>query len=311
MSAVTQQQMVEQVQAARDQMQAQMQASSAHSDTQLASANAQILYLSQTLESVRADQERLRRESEAAFNSFEARTQGRTGGTVNMKSFEGGRFAGGKAESFQAWAKRVRIYCNALSSGMKKAMEAAEASTREVDVRSLGLADPRLAEDLDAKLHDFLSTYVAEEALRIVEGIPDKGFEAWRQLKVRYQPEGFLMDLFRIEGLFSRKPCKLLSQVPAALDVLEKDLKHYAVASGGVLPQDVKIHLLCRLLPESHRTDLERRYRQGERDYQKLFDNIMSFANEHRLMEGRKPTDMDVDSAEQSNDETPRYTAEE
>ena len=53
------------------------------------------------------------------------------------------------------------------------------------------------------------------------------------------------MDLFRIEGLFSRKPCKLLSQVPAALDVLERDLKHYAVASGGVLPQDVKIHLLC------------------------------------------------------------------
>ena len=137
----------------------QMQAASAHSDTQLATANAQILYLIQMLESVRADQERLRRESEAAFNSFESRTQGRTGGTrerevsfVNMKSFEGGRFAGGKAESFQAWAKRVRIYCNALSSGMKKATETAEASTREVDVRSLGLADPRLAEELDAKL---------------------------------------------------------------------------------------------------------------------------------------------------------------
>ena len=127
MTAVTQEQVQLQVQAARDQMQAQMQAASAHSDTQLASANAQILYLSQMLESVRADQERLRRESEAAFNSFESRSQGRTGGTrerevsfVNMKSFEGGRFAGGKAESFQAWAKRVRIYCDALSSGCRK-----------------------------------------------------------------------------------------------------------------------------------------------------------------------------------------------
>ena len=238
MTAVTQEQLHSQVQAARDQMQARMQAASAHSDTQLASANAQILYFSQMLESVRADQERLRRESEAAFNSFESRTQGRTAGTrereicfVNMKSFEGWKFAGGKAESFQAWAKRVRIFCDAPSSGMKKAMETAEASTREVDVRSLGLADPRLAEELDAKLHDFLSTYVAEEVPRIVRGIPGKGFEAWRQMKIRYQPEGGLMDLFRTEGLFSRKPCKLLSQVPAALDVLERDLKHYAAAS--------------------------------------------------------------------------------
>ena len=230
---------------------------------------------------------------------------------VSMKSFEGGKFAGGKSENFKAWAKRVRIFCNAQASGMKKAMEAAEASVRDVDLRSLGLADQNLAEDLDAKLHDFLATYVSEEALRIVEGIPDKGFEAWRQLKVRYQPEGGLMDLLRIEGLFSRKPCKSLSDVPAALDVLERDLKHYAAASGGVLPQDVKIHLLCRLLPESHRSELERRYRMGERDYHKLVDNVMSFANEHRLMEGRKPTDMDVDSAEQPQSETLRYTAEE
>ena len=81
-----------QVQAARDQMQTQMQAASAHSAAQLASANAQILYFSQMLEAVRADQERLRRESEAAFTSFESRTQGRTGGMckrevslVNMK----------------------------------------------------------------------------------------------------------------------------------------------------------------------------------------------------------------------------------
>ena len=243
MSTVTQQQL--------DHMQAQMQATSVHHEAQLAGANAQILHLSQMLDAMRVEQDRLRQDSQTAFNDLEARSRGRTGGTrevsfVSMKSFEGGKFAGGKSENFKAWAKRVRIFCNAQASGMKKAMEAAEASVRDVDLRSLGLADQNLAEDLDAKLHDFLATYVSEEALRIVEGIPDKGFEAWRQLKVRYQPEGGLMDLLRIEGLFSRKPCKSLSDVPAALDILERDLKHYAAASGGVLPQDVKIHLLCR-----------------------------------------------------------------
>ena len=167
-------------------MQARMESSSAHHDTQLTSANAQILYLSQALEGMKSEQDRLRRDSEAAFNNLEQRNRERTAGTrevsfVNIKSFEGGKFTGGKSENFKAWAKRVRIFCNAQASGMKKAMEAAEASAHDVDLRNLGLAEPRLAEDLDTKLHDFLATYVSEEALRMVEGIPDKGFEAWRQ----------------------------------------------------------------------------------------------------------------------------------
>ena len=37
----------------------------------------------------------------------------------------------------------------------------------------------------------------------------------------------------------------------------------------------------------------------------------MIFANEHRLMEGRKLTDMDIDSTDQPQPETPKYTAEE
>ena len=171
MSAVTQQQL--------DHMQAQMQATSVHHEAQLAGANAQILHLSQMLDAMRVEQDRLRQDSQTAFNDLEARSRGRTGGTrevsfVSMKSFEGGKFAGGKSENFKSWAKRVRIFCNAQASGMKKAMEAAEASVRDVDLRSLGLADPKLAEDLDAKLHDFLATYVSEEALRIVEGIPTR-----------------------------------------------------------------------------------------------------------------------------------------
>ena len=70
MSSITQQQLMEQVQAARDQMQVQMQATSAHHEAQLGSANAQIMHLSQLLDTVRADQERLRRDSETAFQEL-------------------------------------------------------------------------------------------------------------------------------------------------------------------------------------------------------------------------------------------------
>ena len=49
----------------------------------------------------------------------------------------------------------------------------------------------------------------------------------------------------------------------------------------------------------------------GERDYHKMLDMVLQFSNEFRLMEGRGQKDMDVDSAEQSHAEEPKYMAEE
>ena len=66
MSGVTQQQMVEQTQATREQLQVQIQATNVHHEAQLAGANAQIVQLSQMLDAMRLEQERLRRDSEAA-----------------------------------------------------------------------------------------------------------------------------------------------------------------------------------------------------------------------------------------------------
>ena len=99
MSGVTQQQLIDQVQAARDQMQAQMQATGAYHEAQLNGANAQIIHLSQLLDAVRADQERLRRESEAAFQELQRNSgQGPKPERehritfVSQKHYEGGKF---------------------------------------------------------------------------------------------------------------------------------------------------------------------------------------------------------------------------
>ena len=64
-------------------------------------------------------------------------------------------------------------------------------------------------------------------------------------------------------------------------------------------------------MPETQRNELESRFRMAERDYHKMFDMVVQFSNEFRLMEGRGQKDMDVDSAEQSHAEAPKYTVEE
>ena len=99
-----------------DQSQGQMQAqaaANAHAQmqVQLTSANAQILALAQMLEAVRADQERLRRESEAAYTDLQRnvgqgpRREQRLS-FVNQKHYEGGKFLGNKNENFKVWGPR-------------------------------------------------------------------------------------------------------------------------------------------------------------------------------------------------------------
>ena len=199
MSGVTQQQLIDQVQAARDQMQAQMQATGAYHEQQLNGANQQIAQLSQLLDTVRTDQERLRRDSEAAFlelqrNSGQGPRPEREHRItfVSQKHYEGGKFLGSKAENFKSWARRVRIFCNSQAPGMRHALELAEAHARPINIGAdhLELGSASLAMEADSRLHDFLATFTGEEALRIVDKHPDQGFEAWRQFKLRYSPDG-------------------------------------------------------------------------------------------------------------------------
>ena len=45
--------------------------------------------------------------------------------------------------------------------------------------------------------------FTGEDALRMAEAHADKGFEAWRQLKARYAPEGGRMELHRLQSFFA------------------------------------------------------------------------------------------------------------
>ena len=116
---------------------------------------------------------------------------------VNTKVFDGGTFSGLKGENFRMWSKKAKIFCNVLSRGFKKALELAETQETAVDVHALQLPGWDEAVEADAKLYDFLWTYTAGDAQRIIVETPDRGFEAWRKLKKRFHPEGGTFELER------------------------------------------------------------------------------------------------------------------
>ena len=75
------------------------------------------------------------------------------------------------------------------------------------------------------------------------------GLEAWRQLAKRYNPIGGTFELDRMSHLLSRKQCKDLSEIPAAVDRLIRDIEGYEQRSTHKSPQGWELPLLKQLLP--------------------------------------------------------------
>ena len=169
---------------------------------------------------------------------------------INTKVFEGGKFSGTTKESLKAWGKKIKIFLNTQHKGMRKALEIAEEAASRVSIADLGITNREFLEDANAKLHDFLMTYTAEEGLQVVEPFSGEGFEAWRQLKLRFTATGGSTEVDRTVRLFTRKACKNMAELPAAIDWLDKELKRDEESTGHRQPDHTKIALLVRLFPE-------------------------------------------------------------
>ena len=222
---------------------------------------------------------------------------------INTKTYEGGKFTG-KVGEYKPWAKRAKIYCNSQCRGFAAALELAEAQTSAVELGRLGMSgSPESIVDLDGKLYDFLVTYTADEALGNVERFAGNGFEAWRQLKTRYSPGGGRADLDRSLRMLQRKPCKSLSDLPAAIDQLERDLAHHDATSGYKWPEQHKILLLVQMFPEVVAQYLKISFVADQSDYQKVRDAVLRHANTERLADTyRGAKAMDVDNLEPGED---------
>ena len=64
------------------------------------------------------------------------------------------------------------------------------------------------------------------------------------------------------------------------MDILKEDLKLYEATMGKPFPEDFKIPILLQMVPESHKKELQMKYTPGERDFQRMAENISNFATE-------------------------------
>ncbi len=148
----------------------------------------------------------------------------------------------------------------------------------------------------NVKLHDYLGLVTTGDALRIVEAHEGQGLEAWRQLKLRYNPTGGRYQLDQMTHMLKREQCKDLSELPAMIDKLEKDIRLYEQNNDKAFPEEWKIPLLRDILPTLYKKEIEMKFTLGAKDYSKMAEEITNFANETRVTKSRGYADMDVDT---------------
>ena len=130
---------------------------------ELAQARAQIVRISGEMSTMRAQVAQAIADSEARMAAEIAWVSG-GGGTkeeelkmVDFKVSKPTDFYGRREESWKAWSRQFKTYCNAIKSGFRKALEWAEAFDGEAinthTIDSMGWPTARLA---DEKLYDFL-----------------------------------------------------------------------------------------------------------------------------------------------------------
>ena len=125
---------------------------------------------------------------------------------------------------------------------------------------------------------------------------------------------GGTTEVDRTIKLFNKKACKSLSDLPAAIDLLDTELRADEELRGHKLPDHTKIALLVRLFPEKDETYMKPRWVHGQKSFERVRVDVLAMAgNEMLETMTRGAKDMEVDAlADEKNLETEEsWTAKE
>jgi len=161
---------------------------------------------------------------------------------IDSKTMSPAMFSGARTENFKAWAKKIKAYTNNKLPGYRQALEATEklGKDKPVDggVKASWSWDD--VDEADSRLHEMLLLITSGEAIGIVESVPNRGFEAWRLLSVRYNSVGEMSTFDKMNAIMKQNPAKNISELPASIAKFERDLKTFIERTSTEFPRGVE-----------------------------------------------------------------------
>ena len=274
---------------------------------ELAVARTQIMRLSSDMDALRAQAQQAVQQSEARLTQLISQSQSRESNIeekldiVDFKTAAPETFKGRREESFKMWSRTFKTYCNIRKQGFRAALEWAESYQGPyIDPSALDSMQWGPARLADSKLYDFLSLVCKDDAHMLVEQYEGQGFEAWRQLYLRYSPSGGQYELDMMSALMNPRKAKHISDLPVEIQRFERNIRTYESKTGRAFPSEWKTPTFLKILPDSHREELVRRFQLGTRDYDTLVDSVRGFSRDAWFQQ-KGPNDMQIDAADKED----------
>ena len=212
---------------------------------------------------------KLKKEIEDMKEKMEAMAEKaeKTGPIYRIKSTAPKKFTG--AEEYREWAQEFKIYATQIHPKMKRALTWAEDRKPEeitedsFDAQGLGLEYEGLVE---AAENAILGNIGREAWTLVMAQDQGNGLRMWSRLKERYDQDKSA-EIRTILGRISRpQRASTITNTPAIIDILEKDVQRYELLSGRTIPEDLKIEAVFQICPIAivDQVDLQRGLGHGD-----------------------------------------------
>ena len=189
----------------------------------------------------------------------------------------------GQAEKFLPWKIKISSYLGSIRRDLREVLSWAEEIDVPIDDASVDTAFGATADAIDQieGIHDLrkelwsaLLMTTEREPFDIVLNSGDCGLEAWRRLTKRFDPSTGGRKRALLNSILSPNRSKL-DELPQNLERLLDTIRLYerrrdASGNRSVLPEDIKVNILERLVP----TELER-HLVLNRDRFKTFESMI------------------------------------
>ena len=219
----------------------------------------------------------------------------------------------GKEEEWSRWQDEVEDYADAYQTGLRQALEMA--ADQKVPITEKTFKENGWAREWD-EMEPVIKllkrkTVPKTEARNIVMCAEPNGFEAWRTLALRYQPNGSIRRLQEIAELTALQSTRCKTAAETALIVLEVDRRKRIIEQiGGQLPSnDILVGVLWATMDAGTRTHVSSKIADvSEVTYPELRQAIGVHTNLVSAT-SRGPTAMDIGAIEDSSPRLPETPA--
>lgn len=219
---------------------------------------------------------------------------------LDLKSMRPDKFNGEHAEGWRPWSKRMKAYCNGKAEGLRKALTWAE--EQKLEIADASAMNWVMAGPADRQLYELLMSVLEGKAALIIDGheLEGRGFEVWRQLKVKYAPSGGLYEAQVTMNLIMPKKAKDLKSLGENIMKWENQVAKWELRNGEKFSNIFKIPALLQMIPTQHLEFIELQFAAELENYESLVKSIKAYSHHKGLERFARvdPDKMDLDNVE-------------